>query len=73
MASFVESSFGLTSYLSSHDGFSGILKMRYQDFLVNEIDSDQIVLYLNSLVYNEPEQNKDPDLSKVRSRWAYCY
>jgi len=54
MANYVESHVGIKKFISIHTGFNGILKMRYQDFLVNEIDMDETVLRLNSLSYDEP-------------------
>ena len=47
---------GITSYVSSHTpAFSGILKKRYTDFLVNEILPNGEVLHLRST--KPPRQN----------------
>lgn len=35
-----ETEIGITEYIGDHNGFSGILKQRYADFHVNEIDLD---------------------------------
>lgn len=46
----VESDVGITEYLSPDiAGFQGILKQRYTDFLVNEINSGNQVLHLTDL------------------------
>ena len=34
---------GITSYISQAEGCFGVLKERYSDFLVNEIDLDEEV------------------------------
>lgn len=39
---------GITSYLTKNPGFSGVLKQRYTDFLVNEITQDGAVLHLTN-------------------------
>ncbi|XP_019624819.1 PREDICTED: pseudouridylate synthase 7 homolog [Branchiostoma belcheri] len=33
-----ETDVGITEYISKHEGFSGIIKQRYSDFLVREVD-----------------------------------
>lgn len=43
-----ESEIGVTEYISDHEGFSGIIKARYCDFHVNEIDQDGVVVKLTS-------------------------
>ncbi|KAL4035777.1 hypothetical protein IC575_004484 [Cucumis melo] len=44
-----ESDVGILSYISSLPGFRGILKQRYSDFIVNEVDTDGNVVHLTSL------------------------
>ena len=39
---------GISEYCSTHEGFSGILKHRYSDFLVNEINLDGQTVHLTS-------------------------
>ena len=39
---------GISQYLSKHEGFCGILKQRYSDFLVNEINLDGKTVHLTS-------------------------
>ncbi|XP_033370671.1 pseudouridylate synthase 7 homolog isoform X5 [Parus major] len=42
-----ESDVGITKFVSSHKGFSGILKERYSDFVVHEIGKDGRVSHLD--------------------------
>ena len=39
---------GISQYCSKHEGFCGILKQRYSDFLVNEINIDGRTVHLTS-------------------------
>ncbi|XP_069621197.1 pseudouridylate synthase 7 homolog [Ranitomeya imitator] len=49
---------GITKFVSSHEGFSGILKERYSDFVVHEIGKDGKIIHLNDL--SVPADNEDP-------------
>lgn len=49
---------GITEYLGSHEGFSGIIKMRFQDFIVNEIDEEGNVVHLTDM--NLPKSEDSP-------------
>ncbi|KAM9312448.1 pseudouridylate synthase 7 homolog [Gastrophryne carolinensis] len=49
---------GITKFVSSHEGFSGILKERYSDFVVHEIGKDGKITYLNDLTV--PADDEDP-------------
>ncbi|XP_061340409.1 multisubstrate pseudouridine synthase 7 isoform X1 [Gastrolobium bilobum] len=40
---------GISCYISNLPGFRGILKQRYSDFIVNEVDTDGKVVQLSSL------------------------
>ncbi|KAK7258713.1 hypothetical protein RIF29_24295 [Crotalaria pallida] len=40
---------GISCYISNLAGFRGILKQRYSDFIVNEVDRDEQVVHLTSL------------------------
>ncbi|XP_016060242.1 PREDICTED: pseudouridylate synthase 7 homolog isoform X2 [Miniopterus natalensis] len=40
---------GITKFVSSHQGFSGILKERYSDFIVHEIGKDGRISHLDDL------------------------
>ncbi|PKI47166.1 hypothetical protein CRG98_032437 [Punica granatum] len=44
-----ESEVGILCYISQLPGFRGILKQRYSDFIVNEVDLDGNVVHLTSL------------------------
>ncbi|PIA45026.1 hypothetical protein AQUCO_01700525v1 [Aquilegia coerulea] len=44
-----ESDVGISCYISNLPGFRGILKQRYADFIVNEVDSDGNVVHLTCL------------------------
>ncbi|KAK4339529.1 hypothetical protein RND71_040991 [Anisodus tanguticus] len=44
-----ESDVGISCYISNLPGFRGILKQRYSDFIVNEVDLDENVVHLTSL------------------------
>ncbi|GER57069.1 pseudouridylate synthase [Striga asiatica] len=49
MPSVEESDVGIVCYISHLPGFSGVLKQRYSDFIVNEVDLDGNVVHLTSL------------------------
>uniref|UniRef100_UPI00402BBB46 pseudouridylate synthase 7 homolog n=1 Tax=Arvicanthis niloticus TaxID=61156 RepID=UPI00402BBB46 len=49
---------GITKFVSSHQGFSGILKERYSDFVVHEIGKDGRVSHLDDL--SVPVDEEDP-------------
>ncbi|CAK9158614.1 unnamed protein product [Ilex paraguariensis] len=49
MKSIEESDVGIVCYVSQLPGFQGILKQRYSDFIVNEVDLDGNVVHLTSL------------------------
>ncbi|XP_069833872.1 pseudouridylate synthase 7 homolog [Dendropsophus ebraccatus] len=49
---------GITKFVSAHEGFSGILKERYSDFVVHEIGKDGKIIYLNNL--SVPADSEDP-------------
>ncbi|XP_053113399.1 pseudouridylate synthase 7 homolog isoform X2 [Hemicordylus capensis] len=49
---------GITKFVSSHKGFSGILKERYSDFVVNEIGKDGHVIHLDD--FSVPVDDEDP-------------
>ncbi|KAG9151801.1 hypothetical protein Leryth_002073 [Lithospermum erythrorhizon] len=44
-----ESDVGISCFISTLPGFRGILKQRYSDFIVNEVDMDDKVVHLTSL------------------------
>ncbi|XP_048864939.1 pseudouridylate synthase 7 homolog isoform X2 [Brienomyrus brachyistius] len=51
-----EQDVGILKFVSDHEGFSGILKERYSDFVVHEINKDGMVVRLNDLTIPAEEQ-----------------
>ncbi|KAH1083475.1 hypothetical protein J1N35_023236 [Gossypium stocksii] len=49
MTTITESDVGILCFISSLPGFRGILKQRYSDFIVNEVDTEGNVVHLTSL------------------------
>uniref|UniRef100_A0A2C9KBZ3 Tyrosine-protein kinase ephrin type A/B receptor-like domain-containing protein n=1 Tax=Biomphalaria glabrata TaxID=6526 RepID=A0A2C9KBZ3_BIOGL len=62
-----ESQAGITEYLSDHEGFSAIIKQRYSDFIVHEIDKEGNVVHLTDLAVPEDDQHEEtaPETEKV--------
>ncbi|KAH9611437.1 hypothetical protein KSS87_000168 [Heliosperma pusillum] len=61
-----ESDVGILCYISNLPGFRGILKQRYSDFIVNEVDLDGNVVRLTSLsVPAELEEKKEEKVVEV--------
>ncbi|XP_058502592.1 pseudouridylate synthase 7 homolog isoform X2 [Solea solea] len=61
---------GILKYVSDHEGFSGILKERYSDFVVHEINKQGKVVHLDDLsipaeVEEVPEAEPQPKESDV--------
>ncbi|XP_049351412.1 multisubstrate pseudouridine synthase 7 [Solanum verrucosum] len=64
-----ESDVGISCYISNLPGFRGILKQRYSDFIVNEVDLDENVVHLTSLeAPKECSENKDVNISDQLNR-----
>lgn len=59
-----ENEVGITEYVSPGEGFQGILKSRYSDFHVNEIDLNGQVLQLNDSTV--PQQKKHNGTNPVQ-------
>ncbi|XP_031725090.1 pseudouridylate synthase 7 homolog isoform X2 [Anarrhichthys ocellatus] len=51
---------GILKYVSDHEGFSGILKERYSDFVVNEISKQGKIVHLDDLSI-PPEAEEVPE------------
>ncbi|OMO55406.1 Pseudouridine synthase, TruD [Corchorus capsularis] len=49
MTTITESDVGILCFISNLPGFRGILKQRYSDFIVNEVDTEGNVVHLTSL------------------------
>ncbi|KAG8577170.1 hypothetical protein GDO81_010094 [Engystomops pustulosus] len=58
---------GITKFVSSHKGFSGILKERYSDFVVHEIGKDGKIIYLNDLSVPADDEDPSEDIYSVLS------
>ncbi|XP_034707286.1 multisubstrate pseudouridine synthase 7 isoform X3 [Vitis riparia] len=58
-----ESDVGISFYISQLPGFRGILKQRYCDFIVNEVDSDGNVVHLTSL--DAPPESMEKNETKI--------
>uniref|UniRef100_F6ZYF5 Pseudouridylate synthase 7 homolog n=1 Tax=Equus caballus TaxID=9796 RepID=F6ZYF5_HORSE len=56
---------GITKFVSSHQGFSGILKERYSDFVVHEIGKDGRVSHLDDLSVPVDEEAPSEDMLTV--------
>ena len=57
-----ENDFGITEYLNTKKGFSCVLKHRYSDFIVNEIDINGKIVWLkdsnnNTITNNNNNEN----------------
>ncbi|KAG1347731.1 putative tRNA pseudouridine13 synthase [Cocos nucifera] len=50
---------GISCYVSSLSGFRGVLKQRYSDFIVNEVDLDEKIVHLSSF-------DLPPDCTEVK-------
>ncbi|XP_023106041.2 pseudouridylate synthase 7 homolog isoform X5 [Felis catus] len=56
---------GITKFVSSHQGFSGILKERYSDFVVHEIGKDGRISHLDDLSVPVDEEDPTEDVFTV--------
>uniref|UniRef100_H2ZKN3 TRUD domain-containing protein n=1 Tax=Ciona savignyi TaxID=51511 RepID=H2ZKN3_CIOSA len=74
MSMLYEKDVGMTEYVGKHKGFTGILKLRYQDFLVNEINLNGEVIHLTNVdvmvekkpvVVDEPPVLNTEDISVI--------
>ncbi|XP_078091804.1 pseudouridylate synthase 7 homolog isoform X2 [Mustelus asterias] len=63
----VEQDVGITKFVSSHQGFSGILKERYSDFVVHEINKDGKMVVLDDLSVPADDEEPSEDIFSVLS------
>uniref|UniRef100_A0A8C5L3K1 Pseudouridylate synthase 7 n=1 Tax=Jaculus jaculus TaxID=51337 RepID=A0A8C5L3K1_JACJA len=56
---------GITKFVSSHQGFSGILKERYSDFVVHEIGKDGRISHLDDLSVPVDEEDPSEDVFTI--------
>ncbi|XP_038667541.1 pseudouridylate synthase 7 homolog isoform X3 [Scyliorhinus canicula] len=61
----VEEDVGITKFVSSRQGFSGILKERYSDFVVHEINKDGKIVVLDDLSVPADEEEPSEDIFSV--------
>ncbi|XP_071518346.1 pseudouridylate synthase 7 homolog [Panulirus ornatus] len=71
----LEEDIGITGYAGDHAGFFGIIKQRYSDFQVNEVDGDgEMIRITNQDIPDEPEEIPDapevipPEITDVKIR-----
>ncbi|KAA8536976.1 hypothetical protein F0562_029454 [Nyssa sinensis] len=85
MKSLEESGVGIFCCISQLPGFRGVLKQRYSDFIVNEVDLDGNVVHLTSLdasskvveeketqVFDQLNKSYDTELESFRSLAGDC-
>ncbi|XP_065133364.1 pseudouridylate synthase 7 homolog isoform X2 [Paramisgurnus dabryanus] len=60
-----ESDVGIYKFISDHEGFSGILKERYSDFVVHEINKDGKIVALDDLSVPADVEESSSDLSNA--------
>lgn len=60
-----ETDVGITEYISQHKGFNAILKQRYSDFVVNEIDISGDIVQLTDI---SPPKNEERTIQDVTDR-----
>ncbi|KAF8388099.1 hypothetical protein HHK36_026765 [Tetracentron sinense] len=63
MKTLEEADVGIFCYISQLPGFRGVLKQRYADFIVNEVDSDGNVVHLTSL--DAPPESSEEKERKI--------
>ncbi|XP_062611558.1 pseudouridylate synthase 7 homolog [Saccostrea cucullata] len=66
---FREGDVGITEYISSSPGFNAIIKQRYSDFIVNEIDEEGKIVKLTNIEVDQSliETDTEEDLEGVLS------
>ncbi|GAY44694.1 hypothetical protein CUMW_083820 [Citrus unshiu] len=68
-----ESDVGILCFISNLPGFRGILKQRYCDFIVNEVDTDRKVVHLTSLDVPPEEAAAEHDETKASDQLNRSY
>ncbi|KAF3454342.1 hypothetical protein FNV43_RR04789 [Rhamnella rubrinervis] len=66
-----EQDVGIFCYISQLPGFRGILKQRYSDFIVNEVDTDGNVVHLSSL--DAPLENIEENVTEFKDNEGKSY
>ncbi|XP_011179684.2 pseudouridylate synthase 7 homolog [Zeugodacus cucurbitae] len=67
-----EDQVGITEYVSNGAGFTGVVKSRFSDFHVNEIDLEGKVLHLNDLTVPKPQEPSldEEELAAARQKFS---
>lgn len=55
---FTESSFGIEEYVSQGEGIGGILKQRYSDFIVREIEKNGNIVQIQNLEHADKKEDE---------------
>ncbi|XP_067292574.1 pseudouridylate synthase 7 homolog isoform X1 [Pseudorasbora parva] len=63
-----EADVGIHKFISEHKGFSGILKERYSDFVVHEINKDGKIVGLNDLSVPVDAEEASPELDPAEAQ-----
>ncbi|XP_028814111.1 pseudouridylate synthase 7 homolog isoform X2 [Denticeps clupeoides] len=63
-----EQDVGILKFVSDHEGFSGILKERYSDFVVHEINKEGKILQLDDLSVPVEAEEVPPDEQPTKSQ-----
>ncbi|EOY11115.1 Pseudouridine synthase family protein isoform 3 [Theobroma cacao] len=71
MTTITESDVGILCFISHLPGFRGILKQRYSDFIVNEVDTEGNVVHLTSL--DAPPEAVQEGETKTPDQLNKCY
>ncbi|XP_021282430.1 multisubstrate pseudouridine synthase 7 isoform X2 [Herrania umbratica] len=71
MTTITESDVGILCFISHLPGFRGILKQRYSDFIVNEVDTEGNVVHLTSL--DAPPEAVQEVETKIPDQLNKCY
>ncbi|XVE62830.1 hypothetical protein DITRI_Ditri06bG0151600 [Diplodiscus trichospermus] len=71
MATITESDVGIVCFISQLPGFRGVLKQRYSDFIVNEVDSEGNIVHLTSL--DAPPEDVEEGETKISDQLNRTY
>ncbi|XP_057693820.1 pseudouridylate synthase 7 homolog isoform X1 [Corythoichthys intestinalis] len=63
---------GICKYVSDHEGFSGILKERYSDFVVHEISKEGKIVHLDDLTIPKEVEEREAAAAEVESPAPEC-
>lgn len=63
-----ERKFGISAYASPHEGFAAVVKARYSDFVVHEVDSKGNIARLESLEMPSPPKDSKADAASSEAK-----